>query len=64
MYQKQNKKENVVEKSLSGHSGAKCVDYDDDGEDEGGDHDDKAARGVIDVQRNAEMRQKCSEGTK
>lgn len=57
-------KENVIKKCLSGHGGAECVDYDDDGEDERGDHDDKAARGAIDVQGNAEMREKCLESTK
>lgn len=57
-------KENVIKKSLSGHGGAEGVDYDDDGEDESGDHDDETARGAIDVERNAEMRQKCLESTK
>ena len=56
---KKNRKGNVIEKSFSGHGAAKGVDYDDDSEDESGDNDDKAARGAIDVQRNAEIRQKC-----
>ena len=60
---KKNRKGNVIEKSFSGHGAAKGVDYDDDGEDESGDNDDKAARGAIDVQRNAEIRQKCWERT-
>lgn len=42
----------VIKKSLSGHGGAEGVDYDDDGEDESGDHDNETARGAIDVERN------------